>query len=140
MATIHLSGVRWARGAVVALLAVLVVLVHHETAAITPPAQHTVRSAHAGHAMPGMTPSPVTAPRHSSPNPMGTHGTDSSACAGSGMQHCTTASVETVQLVPPPQGFAEPAADPHQAMPGRSPAGTISRAPPDLSVLSQLRI
>lgn len=140
MATVHLSGVRWARGAVVALLAVLVVLVHHETAAITPPARHTAQSTHSGHALPGMTSSSATAPQDSSANPTGTHGADSSSCAEPGMQHCTTASVDTVQLAPPPQGHAEPAADPHQAMPGRSPAGTISRAPPDLSVLSRLRI
>ncbi|GAA2632244.1 hypothetical protein GCM10010307_25350 [Streptomyces vastus] len=31
-------------------------------------------------------------------------------------------------------------AKPYEAKPGRLPAGTISRAPPDLSVLSQPRI
>ncbi|WP_063824553.1 hypothetical protein [Streptomyces sp. CdTB01] len=149
MVTGRASGVRWARGAVIALLAVLAVLVHHETVAITAtPVQHATPSTHAGHAMPGMASSSAAAvPQGPATNhtdtlnaPASAPGVDGSACADSGMQHCTTASVDTVKLAPSPQHHGQQAANPDQAKSGRSPAGTISRAPPDLSVLSQLRI
>ncbi|MDQ0958124.1 hypothetical protein QFZ66_002002 [Streptomyces sp. B4I13] len=131
------------------LLAALAVLIHHETAAITAtPVQHAAHSTHAGHAMPGVESSSAaavplgTATDHSDTldAPVPTHGVDGSACADPGMQHCTTASVDTVKLAPPSQCHGQQAANPYQAKPGRSPAGAISRAPPDLSVLSQLRI
>lgn len=134
------------RGVVIALCAALAVLVHHETAAI---AETSAPSApHAGHVMPGMaswsadampmssaaghTDVPGASPSaHSSPH---------SACTTPGMQHCTTASVEVVKLAVPPQGLAGQSANPYQARSGPVSAGTIGRAPPDLSVLSQLRI
>lgn len=146
MAAARTSAVHWARGAVIALLAALAVLIHHETAAITAtPMQHAAHSPYVGHAMPGMVPSSAAGPHGSAAHrtldaPAPEHGLDGSTCAGPGMQHCATASVDTVKLAAPPQGHAKQAANPHQAKPGLVPAGTIGRAPPDLSVLSQLRI
>ncbi|MGW4103432.1 hypothetical protein [Streptomyces sp. NPDC004976] len=140
------GAVRWARGVVLALGAALAVLVHHETAAI---AVTSVPSApHAGHVMPGVVSSPAAAMPLSSAVghtdvPGASASADSSphsACATAGMQHCTTASVEVVKLAVPPQGLAGQSANPYQARSGPVPAGTIGRAPPDLSVLSQLRI
>ncbi|MFC4463539.1 hypothetical protein ACFPH6_02765 [Streptomyces xiangluensis] len=149
MATGRTSAVRWACSAVTALLAALAVLIHHETAAITAtPVQHAIHSTHVGHAMPGMASSSAAAvPQGTAADhtdtldaPAPAHGADGSACADPGMQHCTTASVDTVKLAPPPQRHGQQTANPYQAKPGRWPTGTISRAPPDLSVLSQLRI
>ncbi|MGC5041130.1 hypothetical protein ACPXCS_37440 [Streptomyces sp. DT190] len=133
------GAVRWARGAVIALCAALAVLVHHETAASPPrppprmpgmassPASAMPMNSAAGHTdVPG-----ASASAHSSPH---------SACATAGMQHCTTASVEVIKLAVPPQGLAGQSANPFQARSGPVSAGTIGRAPPDLSVLSQLRI
>jgi hypothetical protein len=103
---------------------------------------------HAGHVMPDMASSPAdtmlmssaaghtdvpgaSASAHSSPH---------SACATAGMQHCITASVEVANLAVPPQGLAGQSANPYPARSGPVSAGTIGRAPPDLSVLSQPRI
>ncbi|MGW7456299.1 DUF6153 family protein [Streptomyces sp. NPDC054797] len=63
-----------------------------------------------------------------------------SACASLAMQHCTTTSVEVVKLPVPPQEYAWPSADPYRANARPVSAAAIGRAPPDLSVLSQLRI
>ncbi|MGW1713752.1 hypothetical protein [Streptomyces sp. NPDC002156] len=139
--------VRWARGVVIALCAALAVLVHHETVAV---AVTSMPSApHAGHVMPGMafSPSAVAMPMRSaaahthvlgaSPS---AHSSPHSACATSGMQHCSTASIEVVKLAVPSPGHAGQSANPDQVHAGPVSAGTIGRAPPDLSVLSQLRI
>ncbi|MDW4911387.1 hypothetical protein RB628_40415 [Streptomyces sp. ADMS] len=151
MTTVRAGAVHWTRGAVVTLLAaliVLVVLVHHETVAITSaPLRHAASSPHTGQAMPGTASSSAAALPHgfahahadSLDAPTPAHGVDGSACANPGPQHCTAAGVDTVKLAPP-QRHGRQTAHPYQARPGRSPAGTISRAPPDLSVLSQLRI
>jgi hypothetical protein len=141
------GAVRWVRGAVIALCAALAVLVHHETAAI---AVTSMPSApHARHAMPGMasSSSAVAMPMKSaaahtdmlgaSPS---VHSSPHNACAAPGMQHCTTASIEVVKLAVPSQGYAGQSANPYQAQASPVSAGTIGRAPPDLSVLSQLRI
>ncbi|MDN3021404.1 DUF6153 family protein [Streptomyces sp. S.PB5] len=147
MATVRVGAARWACGVVVALFAALAVLVHHETAMITPPAQHTAphtarsaHSVHSGHATPGTATTPAAAAQGSTARPAHPHGIADGTCADPGMQHCTTASVDTVKLVPPPQNLLAQAANPHRAGPVRSPAGTVGRAPPDLSVLSRLRI
>lgn len=149
MVTAHASAVRWAHRAVIALLAALAVLIHHETAAITAtPVQHATPSTHAGHVMPGMASSSAAAvPQGPAADhtdtldiPAPAHGVDGSACANPGMQNCITAGIDTVKLAPPTQRHGQQAAHPYHAKPGRLPTGTISRAPPDLSVLSQLRI
>jgi hypothetical protein len=56
------------------------------------------------------------------------------------MQHCTAASVPAVQLALPNQSAFDLSADLLPALSGRAPGAVTSRAPPDLSVLSQLRI
>jgi hypothetical protein len=137
------GAVRWARGTVIALCAALAVLVHHETAAIA-----VTSATHAGHAMPGMASSSAGAMPMSSAadhtDVLGAspsaHSSPHSACAAPGMQHCTTASVDTVKLAEPSQGHAGQSANAYQAHARPLSAGTIGRAPPDLSVLSQLRI
>ncbi len=149
------DAVRRASAAVIALLAALAVLIHHETAGAaassTPSSATQVmtpgmvmtdsRSApepfvpwHAHASAPEQTAEPiVTGPPMSS--------ADGPACSGMAMQHCATASFEVVKLVPPTQspessGFASYGA----VTAAPKFAGTVDRAPPDLSVLSQLRI
>ncbi|WP_063827550.1 hypothetical protein [Streptomyces qaidamensis] len=148
MATVRARAIRCAGGAVIALLAALAVLIHHETAAVLDaPAQHATHSTHIGHAMPGMASSSAAATRQVSDlahadrfgAPAPAHGIDGSTCAVPGMQHCTTGNVEVLKL-PTPQGTPTQTASPYQAQPGPRPAGTVGRAPPDLSVLSRLRI
>ncbi|WP_033327488.1 DUF6153 family protein [Streptomyces yerevanensis] len=135
--------VRWAYGVFLTLCVALAVLVHHETSmtsaspmsgsARMPASAHATQAmAHTGHVMAGeATPSASETSRH---------GVDSGACAMSGMQHCATASVGSVQLAAPGQSAFDPPADLERAVAGRAPTGTVGRAPPDLSVLSQLRI
>ncbi|MFF6829139.1 hypothetical protein [Streptomyces longwoodensis] len=145
--TVRTGVVRWARGVVIALCAALAVLVHHETAEIAVTSGPS--APHAGHVMPGMasSSSAIAMPMGSAAGHMdvlgaslSTHSSPHSACATPGMEHCTTASVEAVKLVPPSQVLAGQSANPYQAQSGSVSAGTIGRAPPDLSVLSQLRI
>jgi len=131
--------VRWVHGVFIALCAALAVLVHHDTAAMDTsamsgmPASSMTGAAHAGHVMAheGNPASWGT----SSPNTVDTGG-----CSASGMQHCSTASVDTVQLAVPDEHTFIPFADLLQAVGGCTPTGAVGRAPPDLSVLSQLRI
>ncbi|MGA5189251.1 hypothetical protein ACPCSL_22040 [Streptomyces griseoincarnatus] len=155
---IHAShgAVRWARAAVIALLAALAVLIHHETAAaaigstpssaahvMTPgmvmsgshAAAATAMSVHGHGSAAAQAAEPTTAAVPTKSN------ADSPPCSGMTMQHCATASFEVVKLAPPtqtpvPLGLAVPGA----AATGPMAAGTVNRAPPDLSVLSQLRI
>ena len=115
---------RWTRVAVIALLAALAVLVHHESSAVP-----------IGHA------APVTA--MAVPMAISADGTacDGMACGGTAMQHCSTASLEIVKLAPPAQSPVPQGRAAHDVLTSRAKAaGTTGRAPPDLSVLSQLRI
>ncbi|GAA3495889.1 hypothetical protein GCM10019016_029900 [Streptomyces prasinosporus] len=148
--------VRWARAAVIALLAALAVLIHHETAA----AAISSNPSSAAHVM---TPGTVMPGNHAAPaTGMSGHGhgsaaaqaaeptaaavptksnADSPPCSGMTMQHCATASFEVVKLAPPtqtpvPWGLAVPVG----VATGPKAAGAVNRPPPDLSVLSQLRI
>ncbi|WP_328478523.1 DUF6153 family protein [Streptomyces sp. NBC_00377] len=131
--------VRWVCGVFIALCAALAVLVHHETAAMATASVPRASSmsmtgaAHAGHVMPDV--GAPTSWEPSSPNTDETGG-----CATPGMQHCATASVDSVQLAVPAENEFSPLADLREAMAGRAPAAAVGRAPPDLSVLSQLRI
>jgi hypothetical protein len=136
--------VRRSRGAVIALLAVLVVLIHHEVAVIT--SSPLRPAAHAGHTMLGMAPSSAAAmPQgfaadHPHPVDAPAHGVEGNCCTDPGTLHCATASVEVFKLAVPSPGHVEQTAGPYQAEPGARSTGTISRAPPDLSVLCLLRI
>ncbi|MGC9539034.1 DUF6153 family protein [Streptomyces sp. UG1] len=129
------GAVRWAQAAVIALLAAVAVLMHHETTAV-PTGSHPSSAAHATvpeRAMPGSLAAPPAAPAKSS--------ADDPACSGTAMQHCTAASLEAVKLPMPVRAFAtDNLAAPGAAATGAKAAGTVERAPPDLSVLSQLRI
>lgn len=130
--------VRWAYGVVFTLFVVLAVLVHHETSAKgvspMPTAAHAVMpsTAHAAHAMPNETAPAVL--DHSSHSADGDGG-----CSSPGTQHCATGSLASVQLAAPTRAAFDPLANLRQALTGQAPAATVGRAPPDLSVLSQLR-
>ncbi|MDX3693745.1 hypothetical protein PV726_26070 [Streptomyces europaeiscabiei] len=113
--------VRWAYGVFFTLFVVLAVLVHHETSALD------------------VSPMPTeTAPAvlgHSSHSADGDGG-----CSSPGTRHCATGSLASVQLAVPTQAAFDPLAKLRQALAGHAPAATVGRAPPDLSVLSQLRM
>ncbi|MDN0199960.1 hypothetical protein [Streptomyces sp. S.PNR 29] len=141
---------RLARAAVIAVLAAFAVLVHHETAA----AAVSSTSASVAHVMtPGMVmaDSPVAPASAMSGHAHGSttvhaadqtmNSADGLACSGMAMQHCSTASFEVVKLAAPGLTPGQPGLAAHSAVaPGPKAAGTLDRAPPDLSVLSQLRI
>ncbi|MFI1567203.1 hypothetical protein ACH4ZX_29860 [Streptomyces sp. NPDC020490] len=133
---------RWTRAVVVALLAALAVLVHHDTAATithVPSGRSATAMHHAaapagsasvsGHVMStGVTARPARAAVHD----------DAGACSGTAMQHCSAAGVDSVKLVPPDQLAPDraPARRPGAAA-LRDVPGTVGRAPPDLRVLSR---
>lgn len=148
---------RWAYAAVVVLGAALALLVHHGVTAA--PVAVSSSSLHAsslhatplhatpGHAVPGAVAPPHTmmttgaGAERTRARPVGpaVDSAGDGACAATGTQHCSTASVDTLKLPPPPRCRAEQAPCPHRAVTGRKAARTIGRAPPDLSVLSRLR-
>ncbi|MFE9437958.1 DUF6153 family protein [Streptomyces sp. NPDC006602] len=123
--------VRWVYGVLLTLCVTLAVLVHHETFAMD--SSSMASAVHATHAMPDET--APTASHDSSHS-----ADDDGGCATPWMQHCATAGVDSVQLAPPAQAAFDPPADLRQAVVARAPGATVGRAPPDLSVLSQLRI
>ncbi|MFI9585942.1 hypothetical protein ACIHCQ_29805 [Streptomyces sp. NPDC052236] len=138
------SAVRWAYGALLALCVALAVFVHHGTAAAGLPSR--VSAAHAS-AMPAMPAMPAGHSGHAMPleQPLSiagssAHGLGAGACSAPGMQHCAPTSAETVQLPLPLLGWVEQFPSLYEASTGLVPARAIGRAPPDLSVLSQLRI
>jgi hypothetical protein len=155
----HGAVLRCARAAVITLVAVLAVLVHHETAAtvthVPPPGasaasglagmHHSPASALPPSVMPpSAMPPPVMHPqpngRTASPGVTTPAATDDrGACSGTAAQHCSAAGVDSVQLAPPHQSVLSraPAVRPGAAV-GRDVPGTTGRAPPDLSVLSRL--
>ena len=140
--------VRWTYGVFLTLCVALAVLVHHETAATGTAHMTSASSMSAMDA--SSVPSAVHA-RHTTsatPNeaapaawePSSAHSADTGPCAASGMQHCTAASVGSVPLAVPGETGVPQLADLQRYPAGRVPTGTVGRAPPDLSVLSQLRI
>lgn len=160
----HGAVLRCARAAVITLVAVLAVLVHHETAATVTHVPQPGSSAASGLAGMHHSPAPALPPSvmhppvmhpaamhppvmHPQPNgrtaspgvttPAATD--DRGACSGTAAQHCSAAGVDSVQLAPPHQSVLSraPAVRPGAAV-GRDVPGTTGRAPPDLSVLSRL--
>ncbi|AVH60526.1 MULTISPECIES: DUF6153 family protein [Streptomyces] len=123
------TAVRWAYGVFLTLCVALAVLVHHETPAAD--ASSMRGSPYATHEMAAEAPQSVSQPS--------AYSADSGGCAMPGMQHCATASVGTVQLVVPHRSEYDPLVHLPKAVAARAPAGVTGRAPPDLSVLSQLR-
>lgn len=126
-------------GVVVTLFAVLVVLVHHETTAGTATqtptsgttasvAASTISQHHQGH---------TSAMQASAPAPPAP-GSGEGPCSAMASQHCSAASVDTVNPPPPTAACLHRADDCALGSPtGRTAPGTASRAPPDLSVLSR---
>ncbi|MCX4624635.1 hypothetical protein [Streptomyces albogriseolus] len=144
-----------ARAAVIALLAALAVLIHHETAAaaIGPTSSSAAHAMTPGMAMANSHPASATAMSghaHGSTAAQDAkltsatlmmNSADGLACSGMAMQHCSTASFEVVKLAPPAQTLVPWGLATHGAVTtGPKAAGTVDRAPPDLSVLSQLRL
>lgn len=138
---------RSALGVLVAALVALAVLVHHDSTAIADAhdmsrmpmagmaelgADHLIAAAHASH-------SGAAGPSVHEDAPAGP--ADTAMNCGEGIaQHCGAASVTATKLSPPNKTFrASTAADP---VPSRATvtARCAERAPPQLSVLSQLRI
>ncbi|MDX3760836.1 DUF6153 family protein [Streptomyces mirabilis] len=138
--TAHSGGtaVRCVYGVLLALCVALAVLVHHEISGMT----DSPMSATAHAAMPGPAHDAHVLPdgAASSVSDASTHSLGDSGCAMPGMQHCSSASVTTVHLAIPGRSAFDPSADLLRALSGRAPGSVASRAPPDLSVLSQLRI
>ena len=143
--------VRWVYGVFIALCAALAVLVHHETAAMGTAPVLGASSTTSASSMSGMSASPRTGAAHaghvmpdeatpSSWEPSSPNTADAGGCATRGMQHCATARVDSVQLAVPAKNEFSPLADLREAAAGRAPATAVGRAPPDLSVLSLLRI
>ncbi|WP_340382356.1 hypothetical protein U5640_36480 [Streptomyces sp. SS7] len=137
-----------------ALCAALAVLVHHDVTAMTAMTSQRaaaplsmpgmVTAATAGHEGHPFTSSPDTSPSRSD-RPSAAPATpavsaDHSLCCSGGAQHCGAASVETVTLSPPAE--TSPGSAAMRPFPSCGPMTTRSteRAPPDLSVLSRLRI
>ncbi|MFG2131276.1 hypothetical protein ACGFNV_26125 [Streptomyces sp. NPDC048751] len=135
----------------VALCAALAVLVHHDSTAMTGPRATApmpmagmVMAAMAGHEGHPITSSPDAIHFRPDAPPAATatpalHADNALSCSD-GVQHCGAASFETVKLSPPRKALSVSAA--MRLLPSRGPATTRSaeRAPPELSVLSQLRI
>ncbi|MEW2626243.1 hypothetical protein [Streptomyces sp. NPDC048106] len=135
----------WA--AVLALLAALVVLVHHDLGP-APAAPATAMSAmsrtgHAVHGMAGhgMAEHGMTGQDMTALTPVMDHD-GGGACSGADMQHCTSGAVGSPQwLVPPAVGpHTVQGAPPRGVLAGHGLPGNPHRAPPDLSVLSRLLI
>jgi hypothetical protein len=140
----HGAMLRWTQVAVIALVTVLAVLVHHETAAaITHGAPTEVPATSSLAGMHHLPPSAVLLHAYGHIEPPSAAASavahHDGACSGTAWQHCSAASVDSVKLAPPHQpstGWA-PALHPGAAA-GRDVPGTTGRAPPDLSVLSRL--
>ncbi|MPY31146.1 hypothetical protein FNH09_07390 [Streptomyces adustus] len=143
--TAHSGGttVRWVYGVFIALCAALAVLVHHETTVMSTSPMTGTSSVMSTSSMVGPTQAGHVVSGADTPNawePSFPNAYDTCGCDGPGMQHCAAASVATVQLAVPADSESSPFTDLREAAAGRAPAGVVGRAPPDLSVLSQLRI
>ncbi|MEU6497237.1 hypothetical protein [Streptomyces sp. NPDC046984] len=134
---------RWTCAVIIALVAAFAVLVHHDAPSTTPSGSASTTSGMSGmsHTSTGMTSATMVmddeAPRVAAPPMDGDH----SGCSGLITGHCSSASINTWQLVPPPAApFAAPTDGLCGDFAGHVPPGTAPRAPPDLSVLSRLLI
>ncbi|CAM5618259.1 hypothetical protein SALBM311S_12711 [Streptomyces alboniger] len=132
---------RWVRGVLVALCAVVVVLLHHAL----PDSPVATMSTAGPHAMPGPVSVPVSVPAahpHTGSPATGVvaHGSDGTSCPSMAMQLCAAAGVNAVQLTAPPESPAPAVPIRVAELTGVNIARSVNRAPPDLSLLSQLRI
>ena len=128
---------RRGRGVLVTLSAVLALLVHHEISC----AQDASPSVTAGHAMPATTVSVTHAQAGSSERGRPTDAAeDVTACPSMAMQDCSAASVGSVQLTAPAESPVPAVSADYASITRVDLVRSVSRAPPDLSVLSRLRI
>ncbi|MFE9446764.1 hypothetical protein [Streptomyces sp. NPDC006739] len=132
------TAVRWAYGVIVALCAALAVLVHHEV-----PSTGLSPMSGMSHVLPAGT----SPDRHASPDAAqpsradtATHPPHDGACSASGTQHCAAAGVNSLHLAVPAHSTLPTPATPAPTLSRHAPGAVVSRAPPDLSVLSRLRI
>ncbi|QUW85549.1 hypothetical protein SMIR_41580 (plasmid) [Streptomyces mirabilis] len=138
---VHGSAARWTWAAVVALVAALAVLVHHDTSATA--VRAPVMSAMPGmdHTSAAMTPTAASAGHGTALGAEDPATGGDAACSGPAMQHCSSGDPGTTQLAPPP---ATPHVDrgdtSYGVLAGHDLPGVPNRAPPDLSVLSRLLI
>jgi hypothetical protein len=117
-----------------ALWVALAVLVHHDsTAPVSPHSMSSMSTA----ATRGMSASHEPSAHGSA---KAVNADDAMSCSGAAAQHCAAAGVETAKYFPPGEALrTAPRVDPGPS--GRPLAtGSVERAPPDLSVLSRLRI
>ncbi|MFC4506220.1 MULTISPECIES: DUF6153 family protein [Streptomyces] len=128
---------RWVRGLLVALCTVVAVLFHHGLT----DAPVTSMSTASPHAMPGPVSAPAEHPHTGSPAAgVAAHGSDGASCPSMEMQLCTAAGISAIQLVAPPQSSTATFPTRITVLSGVDIARSVNRAPPDLSLLSQLRI
>ncbi|MFI7503635.1 DUF6153 family protein [Streptomyces sp. NPDC049687] len=127
----------WARGLLVTLCAVVAVLLHHGL--FDSPV--TTMSAAAPHTMSGPVAAAAAHPHTGSPAAgVAAPDADGAACPSMAMQLCTAAGVNAVQLTAPRESAAPPLPPLIAALSVVGIARSVNRAPPDLSLLSQLRI
>lgn len=138
---------RWAWGAVLALFAAFAVLLHHEANAVVSPSVratgmsgmahmvHAPSAAMSGHG--GMSAHKRGHDGTARASAPAAHG-DDGPCSGMGGQHCSAAGIDVVKHLPPSEPWVGREGDVHATPAGRPVPGTVSRAPPDLSVLSRL--
>ncbi|MFI0084641.1 hypothetical protein [Streptomyces bobili] len=136
-----------ALGMLVAALVALAVLVHHDSTAMAGPhdmsrismaamaepgAGHLITDAHTSH-------SRAAGPSAHADAPAG-HADNAMNCGEGAVQHCGAASIKTTKLAPPKAAFRADATTHTVISRGPVTARSAERAPPELSVLSQLRI
>ncbi|MET9686599.1 DUF6153 family protein [Streptomyces coeruleorubidus] len=140
--------VRWVRGMFVTLCAVFAVLVHHDlshvpvasasaTSERAPVASASAMARHMHHSEPMSATHTQTDSAEEKTLTGSPHGT---ACSSMAMQHCSTANVTAVQIAAPSESPIPTVPIQYATVAGVDLARSVSRAPPDLSVLSQLRI
>jgi hypothetical protein len=140
--------VRWVRGMFVTLCAVFAVLVHHDlshvpvalASATSERAPIASASAMAGHMHHSAPMSATHTQTDSAEENTLTGSPDGTACSSMVMQHCSTANVTAVQIAAPSESPIPAVPIQYATVAGVDLARSVSRAPPDLSLLSQLRI
>ncbi|MFI1735039.1 DUF6153 family protein [Streptomyces acidicola] len=129
-------------GMLLTLCAVLAVLLHHELpgapvpTASAPAVHHAMSgpaSASAAHTRAGP-PGPDASAQHTA-----AAGADGAVCPSMAME-CSAAGVSAVQLAAPPESPVPAVPAEYATVAGVDIARSVNRGPPDLSVLSQLRI
>ncbi len=137
------SAVRGAWGVVLALLAAVALLIHHDTTVMRPAATNSMSSMSGmSHGAAAMTVQPPMsghgAVQQAAAPATGTGGAP--ACVGPAMWHCSAGDVSTAKFAPPPGVSTVDGANTAYGVHTGVPTSVSHRAPPDLSVLSRLLI